>query len=448
MHRENALLGLSLLIAGCTPELGDVPFACTQDPSCPEGYTCRSGACVRDGTTLPTSRVKRVEWINSAEMFWFPAKQGGATLVVNDGFTNGGHGFFEIHVSPSGEAGFVHTLFNYGNQFAVSSAVVALSDGRFGIVTLNFPNIDGSNITLKVLAVERDAKDGATPAIETLYADEEPFQGGVEPTYVGAVSGTGYIDLAWTRPSLGGRVEVLRLAREGSLYKPQTTLSIPLPTGILPLSGDCLLFDVGGDQRVVRVGYELFALATADMVAGTSSDFAVHDGLPVFAWSDKALVLRYGEADESAGTIPVTYALTDLANINEFSSDSGGLLQTTTDPYTGIAYGDGMLIAPQGTDPTFSSIGLAFRSPSQALTPFAHIDRQSTGQIYSPRAFVHENKVYLAWTEFRETYMDLWVGVADLNSAAGTALIHSPKPVPVLSVPRIPHVESPGSRTP
>ncbi len=371
-------------------------------------------------------------------MFWFSAKQGGATLVVNDGFTAGAHGFSEIHVAPTGEASEPRTLFGYGDQFAVASSVVALSDGRLGIVTLSFPNIDQSNITLKVLGVERDAPSGATPAIETLYTDEEPFLGGVEPTYVSAVAGNGFIDLAWTRPTLGGRVEVLRLAREGSLYKTQQTLSIPLPPQILPLSGDCVLFDVGGDKRVVRVGYEAFALAPVDMATGIQSPFVVHNGLPVFAWSDQALVLRRGDADESTDTTPISYVLTDLGATTELATDSGGLLQTTTDPYIGTSYANGALIAPYGTDPSFSSIGVGYRSATESIKSIAQIPRLSTGTIYSPRAFVHENKVYLAWTEFRETFMDLWIGVADLSQGGGGARIYAPQspPTKILSFPK------------
>ncbi len=435
MQRAALLICLSIFVQGCTPELGDLPFACNQEALCPEGFYCQSGTCVREGQKLPTSRSMRAEWINSAEMFWFSAKQGGATLVINDGFTAGAHGFSEIHVTPGGEVSAPHRLFSYGDQFPISSSVVALSDGRLGIVTLNFPNIDETQVTLKVLGVERDAPAGTTPAIETLYTDEEPFLGGVEPTYVSAVSGEGFVDLAWTRPALGGRVEVLRLAREGSLYKAQKTVSIALPPEILPLSGDCLMFDVGGDKRVVRVGYELFALSLVDMSAGTAAPFAVHDGMPVYAWSDQALVLRRGNTDVNTGTTTVSYALTDLNATMELATESGGLLQTTSDPYMGTPFGSGAVIAPFGTDPSFSSIGIAYRSPTEGIKNIAQVTRQSEGTIYSPRAFVHENKVYLAWTEFRDTYMDLWVGVSDLGPVPSGARVLAPKASRVLSIP-------------
>ena len=31
-----------LLASGCTPELGDVPFACSEANVCPDGYSCQS----------------------------------------------------------------------------------------------------------------------------------------------------------------------------------------------------------------------------------------------------------------------------------------------------------------------------------------------------------------------------------------------------------------------
>jgi hypothetical protein len=39
----------------------------------------------------------------------------------------------------------------------VASSVVALDDGRYGIATLRFPDVDGDDMTLEVAAVQRQA---------------------------------------------------------------------------------------------------------------------------------------------------------------------------------------------------------------------------------------------------------------------------------------------------
>src|SRR5690348_10160620 len=41
--------------AACAgPDLGDIPFLCGDQGSCPSGYTCMQDLCVRDGVQLPT----------------------------------------------------------------------------------------------------------------------------------------------------------------------------------------------------------------------------------------------------------------------------------------------------------------------------------------------------------------------------------------------------------
>jgi hypothetical protein len=413
-------LALSPLLLSCTtPELGDAPFACSGGGACPEGYTCQSAVCVLEGTGLATAHPKRVTWINSGEMFWLEEPGGGgASLVVNDGFSPGAHGIYEIRVTPDGSIGDPKALLSYGDQFPMASSVVALSDGRYGAVTLSFPGIEGDKLTLKVLAIERDSPAGSAPAIETLYTnDEEPFLGGAEPAYVSAVAGSGRIDLAWARPDAGGRVEVLRLSREGTLWKPGAPLVKALPSNILPLSGDCALFPVAEDRLVLRVGYEEFALAEVNFTTGMIGDFAKHAGLPIFAWGSKALVLRYGEASEATESSRVSYALTDLAGIKDEALDDAGVLQDGTEVYTAVAYEGGALFAPVSQDPAFPELGVAWRSPEAGggLRTVAAVKRQSEDRIYSARVLGAGGKAYVAWTEFHESLMDLWVAVVPLS---------------------------------
>lgn len=413
------VLGGLALPLGCTPELSDAPFACSTDGACPEGYACQSAVCVLEGAGLSTARPKRVTWINSGEMFWLAAKDqsGGAVLVVNDGFSPGAHGIYEIRVTPDGAVGDPRPLILYGDQFPMSSSVVALSDGRYGVVTLSFPSIDGDKLTLKVQAIERDAPEGAAPAIETLYTDEEPFLGGAEPAYVNAVAGDGRIDLAWTRPASGGRVEVLRLEKQGSLWQPAATVMQALPPNILPLSGDCMLFPVSDDKLVLRVGFEEFALAEVDFAAGTISPFATHDGLPIFAWPGKALVQRVGDADEATETSRVSYALTNLTGTAEEAVDDAGVLQDGTDVYAALPFEGGAVFAPMSSDPGFPELGVGFRSATAGLKQVASIKRQSSDRIYSARALAAGGKAFVAWTEFHESLMDLWVAAAPLTMA-------------------------------
>ena len=431
MRFPASLLALSPLLLSCTPELGDAPFACGSDGACPEGYACHSAVCVLEGTAPTTAHPKRVTWINSGEMFWLETPGGGAALVVNDGFSPGAHGIYEIRATPDGSISEPRALLAYGDQFPMSSSVVALTDGRYGVVTLSFPGIEGDKLTLKVLAVERDSPEGSAPAIETLYAnDEEPFLGGTEPAYVSAVAGSGRIDLAWTRPDAGGRVEVLRLSKEGALWKPAAPLSKLLPSNVLPLSGDCALFPVAEDKLVLRVGYEEFALATVDMTTGTFGDFAKHAGLPIFAWDGKALVLRYGDADEATGSVRVSYALTDLAGIKDEAVDDGGVLQDGTEIYGALPYEGGALFAPISNDPGFAELGIGWRSPtpSETLRKVATVKRQGADRIYSARVLAAQGNAYVAWTEFHESLMDLWVAVVPLSMArmAGAAPVASP----------------------
>jgi hypothetical protein len=144
-------------------------------------------------------------------------------------------------------------------------------------------------------------------------------------------------------------------------------------------------------------------------------DFAKHAGLPIFAWDGKALVLRYGEADEASGSLPVSYALTDLAGIKDEAVDDGGVLQDGTEVHAALPYEGGALFAPLSKDPAFPELGVGWRSPTEGLRQVASVKRQSADRIYSARVLAAQGKAFVAWTEFHESLMDLWVAVVPLS---------------------------------
>lgn len=412
---------------GCSPELGDVPFSCGAEQACPEGYACQSTVCVREGADVGPARPARVTWINAGEMHWLERPGGGAALVVNDGFTAGAHGLYEIAVSPEGVADPPRRLLGYGDAFPVSSSVVALDDGRYGIATLRFPDVDGDDMTLEVLAVQRQA-GAAGAGVETLYKAQEPYLGGTEPPYVGAVAGQGGIDVAWTRPSEGGRVEVVRIERQGSVWTKKRSSVQPLPEGILPLSGDCALWRSGEGELTVRVGFESFAVARVD-AAGALSPFTLPEGVPLYAFGGDLLRLEYGDYSAATSSYAVRYALSGPGG-EELGADPGGLLQEGTEPYTATPFQDGALIAPISDDPSFPAIEIGWRSASQGLARVARVARTSGDDLYSARAFAADGKVYVAWTEFHESSMDLWVGTADLVFPPGARGAAAAEPRP------------------
>ena len=142
---------VALLAIGCSPpELGEVPFSCGGDGTCPEGYSCESTVCVQEGQSLGAARAMRVVWINAAEMYWFPSQAGGATLVVNDGFTTSAHGIYEIMVGADGKVGAPRQLLSYGDEYPSSSSIVALDTGRYGVATLRFPSVDDDHLTVRL----------------------------------------------------------------------------------------------------------------------------------------------------------------------------------------------------------------------------------------------------------------------------------------------------------
>jgi hypothetical protein len=377
-----------LWVWGCDPELGDRPFSCTNDGSCPQGYACRVSECVREGVTQSAVRAMRVVWINAGEMYWLPGKRGGATLVVNDGFTPGEHAIYEIVVDPEGKVKPARRLLDYGDEFPSASSVVALDNDRYGIVMLSFPNVSSSDLTLKLLGVEREAPAGATPAVETLYAESQPYLGGTEPAYVGAVAEGGALDVAWTRPTNGGSVVLMRLQAQGSARQWGVTRSLErgLPPSILPLSGDCLLWPDANGGRVLRVGFETFSTLTVDGQGQAASEFLSTDDVPLYGWGDATLSLRYGDEDPASGAFDVSYVLSG-GDGTELAVEPAGYLQGALEPFTALPYGDGVLVAPLSPDPAFSTLDVAFRSPSRRLTTVASFERGSTDEIYSARAF-------------------------------------------------------------
>ena len=399
------------VLAGCSPELGAVPFACDQGGACPDGYACQSTVCVRAGDHLAIARAERVVWINSGEMYWMKALHGGAALVVNDGFTPGAHGLYEVTVTAAGDVSAPRLLHGYGDEFPISSSVVALDDGRYAAATLRFPDVDGDDLTLEILGIEREAPASRAPTVTSLYTETTPYLGGFEPAYVGASSDGQAIDVAWTLPTGGGKVEVLHLVPNGAAWKVGRSGAQQLPPEILPLSGDCLLYRTGKDRLTLRLGFEQFAVAIIDETSTIGAIASVPD-LPLFAFSSTLLTLRYGAHDAASQSTAVSYALTNLVGQKPID-DAGFTLQDGSEPFTAVPYETGALVAPLSRDPAFPRLDVGYRSPTTPLGAVASIDRQSTDRLYSARAFITDGKAYVAWTSFHESRMDLWIAVTD-----------------------------------
>lgn len=428
-----AVLLTAIALSGCTPQLGDAPFSCSGDGACPEGYSCKATVCERDGFTPPDQRPMRVTWINSAEMYWFTSASGGAVLVVNDGFTPGHRGLYEIIVDPSGTPTAPRQLAKYGEEFPTSSSVGLLDDGRYAVATLRFPPVDEDQITLTVSGIDREAAAGRTPGSETLYSEKQPYLGGSEPAYISALVRGKSMDVAWTRPAGGGVVGITHLEQNGSVWKAARTTTVPLPDGVLPLSGDCLLWQ-NGDGLTLRVGFESFAVAQLDK-DGNATDFVPQDDLPIYAWGDQLLQLRYGDENTTTLAYPIQYALT-TTEPKDIAVDDGGVLQEAIEPYTAVPYLDGAIFAPLSKDPAFSTLGVGFRSPTVGLRTIASIQRDSSDLLYSARPYVSGGHVYLAWTSFHEALMDLWVASVPLASAPASATMSAAvRPTLVRSMP-------------
>jgi len=429
-RKTGQVLVSAALVSGCAPELGDAPFACDVSGACPEGYACQATVCVREGVKPAASRPKRVVWINAAEMFWLASPSGGATLLVNDGFTQGAHGIYEIAVGADGAVGEPRTLLPFVDGPPISSSIVLLPDGRYGVAKLSFPDIDGDTIDLELLGIERQGPTGVPPLVQKLYAQSTPFLGGIEPAYIGAVASgdaVAAVDIAWTRPEGGGQVDVVHVARSGSTWGAGEPVSAPLPPGILPLSGDCALFRDASGWLTVRVGFEQFALAAVP-ASGTTMTFTPAQDMPLFAWKEGVLSLRTGAFDEATATSSASLVFSDPAG-NQIAEDGGFVLQESLTPYAAVPFESGALVAPLSRDPAFPVLEVGFRSPTEPLRTVARVARESTETLYSARAFSDGTKVYLAWTEFHEASMDLWVAVTDLQRGGVMPLVAGAKRV-------------------
>ncbi len=409
--RRSSVFGLAAAcgMLGCEPELSDVPFACSAEGICPEGYTCQSTVCVLDGTSLPASRPMRITWVNAGEMYWFASASGGATLVVNEGFSQGARGLYEIVVSPEGKASEPRLILDFGEEFPTSSSVVALNDDRYGVLTLSFPSVSSSSQRVSFWSVPREGR--GSPA--ELYAEpavQPPFQGGSEPVYVGALARKGWIDVTYADPSAGGQVVVARIQDQKLTERHR----LPLATA-LPLSADSLLWDLG-DAIAVRVGLEESALwRISDDPTPVVEGPLVLGGQPVYAFDDRVVVLTTSERDdtEDTGNLDASLEIYDWSGAPVDAPIDSGVLQGDLEPFSGTPGASGVRLAPLSDNPDFPELGVASLEADGTVRRVADIPRPGTDGLYSARAFSRDGKVYLAWTSFHESLMDLWVAVGD-----------------------------------
>lgn len=436
------IIAASLAAAGCSLDFSDTsfadtPFACGSEGLCPEGYSCRVSVCVRDGVKLDATHATRATWINPAEVFWFASTGDGATLLVNDNFTQGRKGIYEVHVASDGTVDPPRLILAQQDGPAVSSSVVLLPDGRYGIVTLRFPNIDGDQMTLDLFGVERELASGTTAAIEKLFSASTLYLGGVEPPYVSAVIDGSIMHIAWTVPSGGGETRVLRVERQGSLWNNTFTATAKLGelmNPIPPLSGDCQLFRADDGWLTVRTGFENYALATIDPMSPVATFVETPDE-PLFVWKNHEFFIRRSNYDEVLGTYDAAYVLKDRTNGSE-TADMFRLPDTAS-PFIGVPFNGGVLVAPVSKDAALPTIDVAWRSPTEPLRIVASVPRQSTDPVYTARAFARDDKAYVAWVEYHDGNMDLWVAATPFVQTGATPLVNkSMAPRRVSTFPR------------
>lgn len=406
MTRSKRSFFLTVLLAtACEPELPDVPFSCSSEGVCPDGYTCRATVCVRDGVTVGASRPMRISWINSAEMYWFASPRGGATLVVNDGFTEGSRGLYEIMVGADGAVGDPRLLLDFGEEFATSSAVVALDDGHYGVLTLGFPSLSSTYQRVEFWSVPREGLGGSAEVIAQ-PTEPVPFVGGAEPVYVGALSRNGGVDVSFADPSGGGVVVVGRV--EGGAFTERVRL--PIGNG-LPLSGDSLIWDLGDGSIAIRVGLEeseMWRIPDGDSPIAEGP--ITFDGQPVYAFADRIVVLATTEDGETINASLDAYDWTGAA----LEQSPAGVLQADLEPFAGVPSEGGVYLAPLSDDDAFSSLDVAKLSSDGSFARVASIERTGDDSLYSARAMASGGRVYLAWTSFHESLMDLWISVGEV----------------------------------
>lgn len=405
MRRAGALSTLALALAACDPSLSGEPFLCAASGACPDGFSCRSGVCVAEGAAPSSARVSRVEWINAGEMFWVDRGVDGATLVVNDGFTGGAQGIYRIDVAADGSVSDPVVVVPYEDPFPRSSGVALLDDGRLGVALLRFPDATGTDLSFSVQAIDLDSGTA-----EVLFEETEPYLGGFEPAYVTLVAGVKSIDAAWVRASQGGRVEVVHLTRQGSTYAAETA-EAPLPASVLPLSGDALLFPLGDGSLGLRVGFESFAVAKVDVSSGTPvlQPFVELDAIPVWADSSRLTTLIYGDETEGGYELGVGTMGWDGTSIGETPV---GEIGSDAEPFVGAPGAGGVLLAPMpGDDPRAVVVGEV--GPDGTYAAVASVERAGDNSFYGARVLEKDGKLYVAWTEFQGSLMDLWVAVTE-----------------------------------
>ncbi len=408
-----ALGGVLLGAAGCTPTLGDVPFAC-DDGVCPGGFRCEAAVCVRDGVALDAVRVARVEWINASELTWVSSPSGGATLVANDGFTDGAQGIVRLEVSADGELSEPTELLPYVDAVPRASAVARLDDGRLAVAVFRFPSLQDDDLVLEVRAIDPDSL-----ASELLFSTTSPFQGGYEPSYVSLVRSGPGLALAWTRPSAGGLVQVVLLDRVGSVWSAGSVGERALPPSVLPLSGDCQLWPLASGELALRVGFESFSLARVAPAAAAGAppvvgEFVELDSVPIHATDDKVIALTYDGTSVNGSS---RVAFSELGYDGSLGvSSATSPLHADSEPYLAGVTPDGSVVVGPIWDDGFRSLGLA-RFDAGALTPLAAIPRDRDSALYSLRTFATEGRLFVAWTELAGDAMDLWVASVPREAA-------------------------------
>lgn len=394
----------------CETELSDVPFACDAGGTCPEGFTCEATVCVRDGARPAVSRPMRVSWINSGEMFWFASPRGGADLVVNDGFTEGGRALYQVHVAADGSVEDPVVLIDFGEQFPTSSAVVALDDDRYGVLTLTFPSVESTEQELLFYSVPRD---GSGPAEVIATPVEMPrFVGGAEPAYVSALARGGGVDVSYADPGEGGRVIIGRLELDGAaelVIEPRVV--VPLAQ-VLPLSADTVLWDLG-DALALRVGFETNELwRVPDGVGVEPEGPLLLEDDPVYAFSDRVVTVAVNETEEGAS---LAFEIYDWQG-SRLEEILAGPTEAGLIPYTGVPSEGGALFAPVFSSEDLGTIDAAVLGAGGTLERVASIARPGSDELYEGRALRVDGQVYFAWTAFHGSLMDLWVGVSPEGS--------------------------------
>jgi hypothetical protein len=353
----------------------------------------------------------RVSWINAGEMFWFASPRGGANLVVNDGFSAGARGLYEIHVAPDGTVRGPKLLMDFGEEFPTASAVVALDDVRYGVLTMRFPAVDETLQPVAFYSVERDQIDRVTaPVLVAQPAQVPRFVGGTEPPYVAALARNGGVDVAYPDPE-NFQIVIARI--EGSSFVERARLTL---VSVLPLSSDCLLWDVGS-ALALRVGLEsaegneLFRIPDGpDPLTGLISRSSL-PGQPIYAFSERFIVLAESEAGGSRAATLDTYDWSGAF----VAGAPGGVLQSGLEPFSATPSPDGVLLAPVSDDPVFGELGVARLADDGSVQRIAELDRSGDDELYSARAFGVDGRVYLAWTSYHGGLMDLWVGVVEAS---------------------------------